>query len=56
MCSAGGNRFVNNSYCQPGWPPRSDGRDPARLWPFCKVMQRPLPRAVPAALVAVVGC
>ena len=55
MCSAGGNRFVNNSYCQPRWPPRSDGRDPARLWPFCKVMQRPLPRAVPAALVAVVG-
>jgi hypothetical protein len=45
MCSAGGNRFVDNSYCQPGWPPRSDGRDPARLWPFCKVVFKMPPAA-----------
>ena len=35
-CAAGDNFFSDNTYCEQGWPNRSDGTGAHSPFPFCK--------------------
>jgi len=35
-CAAGDNLFSDNTYCEQGWPNRSDGTGAHSPFPFCK--------------------